>query len=349
MDECTEHIDDRPTPDLATFTATEVLKAGLDLIFSAAKIARVKGDPHTSKTNIQRFKDHCGANPAIISLIWSELQTTSHSAARIKVLKFDHFLESLNFLYRYHREAEREGQFDKSPKTLRKWNWYYLLKTQALKSTKIVFPPTEEFGDDIWVMSVDGVHSEFKEIGHHEFSQNRRYFSHKKKHAGLCHELGIHLFESKLIWMNGSFPAGPNDKGNFVNEGLRDKLASIGKKAVGDKGYTGYPDVCSTFNAFDSTAVKKFKSRAQMRHEQFNGMLKEFSTLDNQFRHDQDKFEVCFEAACVICQYRLENGEPLFDILAGIEFEDEAESDVDSEEERSDNDNSEEEESDYET
>ena len=123
--------------------------------------------------------------------------------------------------------------------------------------------------------------------------------------------------------MNGSFPAGPNDKSNFVREGgLRDKLASIGKKAVGDKGYTGYPNQCSTFNAFDDDAVKEFKSRAQMRHEQFNGMLKEFSTLADQFRHEQEKFEVCFEAACVICQYRMEHGEPLFDILAGIDFED---------------------------
>ena len=123
-------------------------------------------------------------------------------------------------------------------------------------------------------------------------------------------------------WMNGSFPAGPNDKSNFIREhGLRDKLTEMGKMAVGDKGYTGYPDVCSTFNAFDHKVVKLFKSRAQMRHEQFNGMLKGFSCLDDMFRHEQDKFEVCFEAACVICQCRMEHGEPLCDLLAGLEAE----------------------------
>lgn len=95
----------------------------------------------------------------------------------------------------------------------------------------------------------------------------------------------------------------------------------MGKKAVGDKGHTGYPDVCGTFNAFDHPTVKEFKSRAQMRHEQFNGMLKEFSTLDDRFRHQQEKFEVCFEAAAVICQCRMENGEPLFDLLAGIQMD----------------------------
>ena len=194
------------------------------------------------------------------------------------------------------------------------------MKVQLLVAAKIVFPAAEEFGDVDLIMSVDGVHSLFHEIAHHELSQNREFYSHKKNHAGLCFELGIHLCESKLIWINGSFPAGPNDKSNFIREhGLRDKLASIGKKAVGDKGYTGYSEQCSTFNAFDEQVVKDFKSRAQMRHEQFNGMLKEFSSLADVFRHEQDKFEVCFEAACVICQCRMEHGEPLFDLLAGIE------------------------------
>jgi len=198
---------------------------------------------------------------------------------------------------------------------------HYLLKIQALQAMKIAFPSVEDFGDDILIMSVDGTHSLFHQIAHHEFSQNRTHFSHKKKHAGLCYELGIHLYESRLTWTNGSFPAGPNDKANFTREGgLRDKLQAIGKKAVGDKGHTGCPDKCSTFNALDNPAVKAFKSRAQMRHEQFNGMLKEFSSLADQFRHEQEWFEVAFEAACVICQYRMENGEPLFDLMAGIHF-----------------------------
>ena len=289
-------------------------------MFSDKRILRVKGDPYTSQTNVQRFKDHYGANPVVVAHIWGDLQTTSIPKARITVLNFDMFLMALNFLYRYHRESEREAQFDKSPKTLRKWAWYYLVKIQLLQRQKIVFPEAESFGDTILIMSVDGVHSLFHEIAHHELSQNREYYSHKYNHAGLCYELGIHLYEPKLIWINGSFAAGPNDKANFTREhGLKDKLASIGKKAVGDKGYTGYSDQCSTFNAFDHPAVMEFKSRAQMRHEQFNGMLKEYSSLKDMFRHEQDKFEVCFEAACVICQYRMEHGEPLFDLLAGMD------------------------------
>jgi len=176
-------------------------------------------------------------------------------------------------------------------------------------------------------MTVDGTHCKINEPIHPEYSQNEKYFSHKHKNSGLSYELGIDLFESKLMWMNGPFPAGRNDNGNFSQGGLKAKLASIGKKALGDKGYTGHPNECNTYNRFDDDAVKSFKSRAQMWHEQFNGMLKEFSCLDNCFRHGETKFGICFECCCVICQYRMDHDEPLFNLLAGIHFEEEPESD----------------------
>ena len=320
MDDLIDPIDEgRDYPPFDFKTTREVLREGLELVYSEKRILRVEGDPYSSKTNVQRFKDHYGANPVVVAHMWGDLQTNSIPKGRINVLKFNYFLIAMNFLYRYHRESEREAQFDKSPKTLRNWTWYYLVKIQLLQAIKIVFPSAEEIGEMKIFMSVDGTHSLFHEIAHHELSQNRPYFSHKKSHAGLCYELGIHLFESRIIWMRGSFPAGSNDKSIFADEGgLRDKLAALGKKAVGDKGYTGYSEQCSTYNAFDHPAVMKFKSRAQMRHEQVNGMLKEFSCLGDMFRHEQDKFEVCFEASCVICQYRMEHGEPLYDLMAGI-------------------------------
>lgn len=198
------------------------------------------------------------------------------------------------------------------------------MKVQALKANKIGLPPLQEMVADDWIVTVDGTHSLWNEPSHPKFSQDTTAHAHKKKHAGLCCELGIGVFESKVHWMNGPFCAGANDKSNFIREGgLKDVLTAIGKKAVAEKGHTGYPDQVSTFNAFDSDAVKKFKSRAQMRHEQFNGMPKECSSLADQFRHRFDNFGVCFDAACVICQHRMENGKASFDVLAGIEEEEE--------------------------
>jgi hypothetical protein len=131
-----------------------------------------------------------------------------------------------------------------------------------------VFP--EDFEDsDVYIMTVDGTHSLVNEPLHAIFSQDSSVFSHKKKHAGLCYGLGIHLYESGPIWMNGPFPTGQNDNSIFADEGLKQKPAEIGKKALGAKGYNGHPEQCSTFNAMDCEAVKLLKSRAQMRHEQF--------------------------------------------------------------------------------
>jgi hypothetical protein len=95
------------------------------------------------------------------------------------------------------------------------------------------------------------------------------------------------------------------------------KLSDCGKKAIGDKGYCGkrYEDVISSFNAHDDYCVKKFKSRALKRQENFNGMIKRFKAMDGRFRHGPRQFKYYFEAICVICQYQLENGMPLFDVL----------------------------------
>lgn len=248
------------------FTPDYVLRTGLELMFTENRIHNVKGDPWRSKTNVQRFKDHYGAKHVVAAQLWLDLHTTDHVPEDLDhpaSLSLPYFLEALHFLYRYKRESEWEAVFDKSTKTLRKWCWYYLKRIQVLKSEKIVFP-THFDTRDIWIMTVDGTHCKINEPIHPEQSQNEKYFSHKHKNSGLSYELGIDLFESKLMWMNGPFPVGRNDNGNFSQGGLKAKLASIGKKALGDKGYTGHPNECNTYNRFDDDAVKSFKSRAQM-------------------------------------------------------------------------------------
>ena len=48
--------------------------------------------------------------------------------------------------------------------------------------------------------------------------------------------------------------------------------------------------------------------------------------MKGRFRHSTTKFGVCFEAVCVLCQYKLENDRPLFDVLVEDIFADEEES-----------------------
>ncbi|CAJ1964122.1 unnamed protein product [Cylindrotheca closterium] len=66
---------------------------------------------------------------------------------------------------------------------------------------------------------------------------------------------------------------------------------------------------------YDSKQVKKFKSRACLRTEKFNGRLKVFECLSGLFWHKENRFKHCFEAVAVICQYEMVHDKPLYDIL----------------------------------
>ena len=59
---------------------------------------------------------------------------------------------------------------------------------------------------------------------------------------------------------------------------------------------------------------KKLKKTARARHKALNGRLKEFVILSGRFRHKIEKHKIAFEAVCVIVQYSMENGRPLFPI-----------------------------------
>jgi len=296
-------------------TAKEIQHVGLRLVnYTVKRILRVK----TSNTNKQRFKDHFGCPPIACAKIFEDLQTSDNDEIRLddNKIHIDVLLMALLFLYLYPTEKKREAIFDKSPKTIREWTWYYVGKLQALKKEKVVWP--DNFGNNIWVLYVDCVDCPVEESTHPELALDPDYYSFKLNSAGLRYELGTDLFRSALIWMNGPFlPGTDNDKGFFSKMGLRDKLESCGVKCIADGIYNGMPEVCSTFNAIDREDVAKFKARAQMRHEQFNGMIKEFKSMCTKFRN-KSKHQMCFEAVAVVCIYRMENGEPLFDVLAGL-------------------------------
>jgi hypothetical protein len=55
-------------------------------------------------------------------------------------------------------------------------------------------------------------------------------------------------------------------------------------------------------------------------------MIKEFDCLKGRFRHSTEKFAICFEAVCILCQYKLEYSRPLFDVLVEDVFADDDDS-----------------------
>jgi hypothetical protein len=293
-------------------TPSEFMEIGLRLVgFKECRIQRAQ-----PATNIDRFKSFFGSSPRVIAMIWEDLQKTRINEAQVppQDRKIKYFLMAMHHLQRYPTEIEREGMFDISAMWGRDWVWYFVEKVQALKAEKIVWP-NDYGGDDIWVLSVDGTHCWIQEPQHPTWSQDKSYYSHKYAKAGMNYELGISLSESKLLWMNGPFKAGGNDKLVLKNKGLKTKLLSLGKKAIGDCGYFGHQTAVVCPNPRDNRKVAKFKSRALKRHETFNGRTKVFDCLSGRFRHSTDRFKNCFEAVCVIVQYQIEIDDPMFDII----------------------------------
>jgi len=129
--------------------------------------------------------------------------------------------------------------------------------------------------DEVFIISVDGVHCQMNEPIHPTKSKNPKFYSHKFNQAGVNYELGISVFYNRLVWMNGPFRAAKHDITVFRTKGLKDMIPD-GKIVIGDNGYRGEKGVVSTPNAHDPKELRHFKSRARARHETFNSQLKNF-------------------------------------------------------------------------
>ena len=166
---------------------------------------------------------------------------------------------------------------------------------------------------EIFLITVDGVHCRVRERNHPTLYRDTSIYSHKFKQAGLDYELAISIREPRLVHMYGPVDASVHDLTIFRESGLKEKIPP-GYRGLGDTGYNGEPGVLSTRNANDEKAVGKFKSRALARHETFNMRIKMFGILAQVFRHDHSKHKIVFEAVCVLVQYQMDNGNPLFDL-----------------------------------
>jgi len=295
------------------YSPDEILQRGLELAgydITRQKVCR--------RTNLQRFKSAYGSSPIILSIIWCDLQTTSNPKCRIDALaskNIDMFFLAFNFLFEYGTEHNEAGQFDCDEKTGRKWKWYFVEKINNLKDEKIVWPAAwKRQGSPTFLYSVDGTHCRISEPMHKSMSKNPKWFSHKDKHPALTYELALSLWEPKLVWISPGEKASVHDITVFRRKnGLKSKTPK-GKRGVGDLGYRGESKIISTPSSSDPSKLRKFKSRARARQETFNARIKTRGCLNQRFRHGLEKHEMCFVAVCIIVQYEMENGSPVFDI-----------------------------------
>ena len=310
--------DDDVPMNLVILTPDEMLTKGLLLLgWAEDRINR-----RQNSTNVEQYGGMYGMHPAVVAQVCEDLQTTAIPEARIERINVDKLHWTLHFMYCYPTETERESLWKKCANTIRYSCWYYINKIRHLKKMKIVWPKFNN--SDVWVMTVDGTHLVTLEPGDSDVPKDPAYFSFKHHAAGFNYEVGVDLFHSRCIWLSGPHKAGTyNDAKMFREKGLMARLKHHGKKAIADEGYKGFPDQISTANPLDSDEVKEFKARARQRHEVYNSKLKVFGILSERFRcknnpNDEfsvdEKLQMCFEAVNVLVQYKMEMGEPLFDI-----------------------------------
>ena len=279
---------------MAILTAEQMLEKGLRRL----GVTPQEQQGRKEHTNVEDFAAHFGPSPDVASKLWEILQTTDIVEARIDPKKHycRDFLTALHWLKRYPTEKERKIQLKVGEKTGRKWSWFYAEKIGALKSQLITWP--DEWRS-IFTITVDGVHFRIQEPNHPEYKVDPKYFSHKFGSAGLDYEIGISIFEQRVVWVRGPFKAGRGDLQIFRNEGLMAKIPH-GKKVVADKGYRGQYDVISIANSLDSEEVREFKTRALARHENFNFRLERYAVLRQLFRNSHEKHGMVFNAVAVI-------------------------------------------------
>lgn len=134
------------------------------------------------------------------------------------------------------------------------------------------------------------------------------WFSHKFKGAAIKYEIAVDL-DGNIVWVSPPYRGSINDKTIF-RQGLR-FLIPERYLAVADQGYTAGPNL-TIVSEFDSVDVILFKKRLLSRHETANKRIKDFAVVSTKFRHGVDLHHIFFDAVATICQYNIENGEPLF-------------------------------------
>jgi hypothetical protein len=294
-----------------------------DLLERALKVLQIDTNRKSRKWQTEQFHAHFGSDPLDLANMWYDLCSTDIEDAKLtakekgeKGLRM--FLVAHHWLWTYPKNAKilssrfrlYEGYCRGKPL------FHWIGKLAALKAKKIVWDPRLDASDtEIFIVSIDGTDFRMQEKKHPTLPVDKGQHSHKFKHGAVKYEIAMSVHRPQCVWISGPHRGGKHDLTIF-REGLKQKIEE-GKLAIVDRGYvTSKPDerMLSQPNACDSKGLNNFKSRARLRQETFNGRLKFFEALQQTFRHHVDKQKLVLEAICVIVQYQMDNGSPIFDV-----------------------------------
>ena len=232
------------------YSPAEILERGLKLCgFSDKTIAR-----NGVSINEARFKDKYYVTPTTCTQIFQDMQKYGFDRdEENKKIKPDYLLLALFYLKKYPTKHDMAAFLDCSEATALSKSKSYVKILQSLLPHKIKWLfDDEELFDEVYIISVDGVHCRIWEP---RGQPSTGWYSKKFNKAGLAYEIGIAIHHNQVCWVRGPFPAGQCDWKIFKERGLMDKIPE-GKLAIGDNGYKYDPKKVATRNQFDTKCVK---------------------------------------------------------------------------------------------
>ena len=269
----------------------------------------------TEARKLKEYQQEYGSKPKVHAKMFEDMKAQRDNAARGIPEDSNpvHLLWAAAWLYQYPKLHKMRRQYGRREETISRWVWFYVMKIHELFDLKIVFCWQEnpDNPEEIFILSVDGVHTLIQEPG----GFDKRYNSHKLGKAAYNYEVGLAIRESKIVHVCGPTFQQNDGTVSLRPDGIQSKVPA-GKKVIADRMYIDYnpKGIFSTPNDRDPEPLKKFKARACARQESLNARLKRFLCLKNTFRHERDRHGAVFRAVCVIVQYEMDLGDPLFDV-----------------------------------
>jgi len=226
---------------------------------------------------------------------------------------------AVDSLKRYDVEHNMAGKWDVCEDTFRT-HWKKTVRMIAdLRGEKIKFDPADFPDDQIFLMTVDGVHFRIQEPRRDPGS---KWYSHKFHGAGVMYLVAVDIRRSRILWIDGPKPASSSERATFEGGLKNDKnkdpnaLAAkipVDKRAVADSALRTCQKATTRMPG-QQKELKDFIKRATARQENVFKRFKQFNILRSEFRHGFDMHKDVLDAIAVITQYDMDLGNPLFNV-----------------------------------
>ena len=144
------------------------------------------------------------------------------------------------------------------------------------------------------------------------YGVNSKWFTHKFKSAGFRYEVGTNIKIGNICWFNGPFPCVMMNDLRIFRLKLKTLLRPE-EKVLADRGYRGDSKILTE----DDAKNKKHRRAIALisaRHETVNRRLKQWNSLNEVWRNEDNKHGIVFRSIITITELEIRYGRPLFHV-----------------------------------